>query len=115
MLLNSVLEPNKTLSPNIDDINKIGAGKNFVLILRVKCHLISCNTTIELSFKNGKASIKYIISPGVICSVSRNKKSNVIFNLTKNLWGWSPVNSFHFWVNSGKYLLTLYPVFLLDS
>ena len=35
------------------------------------------------SFKKGKISIKLMISPGDICAVSKNTKSNFCFNLDK--------------------------------
>ena len=41
--------------------------------------------TIALSFKNGKASIIFINSPGDRWTVSKNKKSNLIFNFSKYL------------------------------
>ena len=46
--------------------------------------------------------------------MSKNKKSNFIFNLSKNLCGCFPVNNFHLllFVNSGKYFLALYPACL---
>ena len=62
-----------------------------------------------------KISIKFKNSPGVIWAVSKNTKSNFIFNCSKNICGNSPVNKRQFLVNSGKYCLTLYPVSYLGS
>ena len=77
-----------------------------------KWNIISCKTTMALSFKNGKASIIFIISPGDRWTVSKNKKSNLIFNFSKNLWGCSPVNNCQLFANSGKYSFTVWPVSL---